>query len=322
MAESVQTPASEPGTFAEYREQKSAASLTHTAVEEQVETEPETVQEEKKEPDTTLTDEEKSDRRKKNDQRREKRWFEERGEMKERTRRLEQELAELKSSQSKTEAPAFQMEGKPVLKAFLDSGKFKTYEEAHEAFTDALTDWKMEGVRAEQESTRNAETQQAELKRLGKAYQDDVKTFEVDHADYGDIKAEVAERLDSPNDKGELVGNALTAAILKSKSPAKLIYHIGNNAELLEEFSEYAASGDFETALERLGEVKASLGIGKTAAKVEAAPEKKEPVNATRNPKHVGGRATVSNRDDQLRNAAEKNDFAAFRSASRAKRAT
>src|SRR3989441_4692256 len=96
------------------------------------------------------SDEEKADRKQRNDQRRERRWFEERGAIRAENRELRERLERLEAA--KEQSPTPKENAKPALKQFLESGKYPTYELAQEAYTDAVTDWKLDKRDAERQS--------------------------------------------------------------------------------------------------------------------------------------------------------------------------
>jgi hypothetical protein len=297
--------ATEPKDFAEYVSLKSQ-SESPTEAQSPVGTKPapasEPAKEEQQEQPKELTDEEKANSRERYERRRERRWYEERGAMRAENQRLIEENAKLREQR---EQAAPQITGKPLLKQFIDSGKYQTYEDAHEAFTDALTDWKADQREAERQ-TREAERSVGDTR---KAYQADVKEFSKTHDDYEDVYGDVAAQLDSDGGRG----NPLTAAILKSKNPASLIYHLGRNPDLLDDLGELASSGDYESALIRLGEIKASMTKGKVSV------VKDEPLTP-KTPRTVQAKGSeVVNRDDRLRQAADAGDFEAFQKHSRAK---
>lgn len=259
-----------------------------------------------------LTDEAKAARKARNDRRREERWWEERGRMRAENDRLKREVEELRRPKPDS-APAARA-GKPSLQAFLDSGKFKTYEEAQEAYQDARDDWFRKQWEAEQEqkhASRTAQSDERDIQRALKAdIKDFVKTAKVD--DFDDAYQVVVDALD--NEDGQ--GNPITTRLLKSKNPAALIYHLGTNEAILDRLAELTASGDFVAATEYLGEIKAVLSSKKSAPPEKTEISKEPP---PRPPKTVGARGSVPSRDDQLRAAAEADDFQAFRKASRAK---
>jgi hypothetical protein len=260
-------------------------------------------------------DQRKSERKRRNDERREREWWEERGEMRARLKALEDENNALKSrsADGKTETPQGDRNsdgptGKPVLKDFLNSGKFKTYEDAQEAYQDARDEWNRQAWEAQQENVRAQRTAQ----ETQKAYTADAEKFAEGHEDYDEAFDAVSSALE--RGKG---GNPLTTAILRSKSPAALIYHLGKNEDALDELSELVGSGDFGSALMRLGEIKAQLAPAKPAAAASST-KTKTPASLVRPPAHVSGRGSgVPARDEQLRAASDANDFAAFRRANR-----
>ena len=313
MTTAAQNTESAPADFGEYlalksqtKTESSAPSVTAQPPAEEEPapaSEPEIVQE----PKTGLTDEEKAERKARNDKRREERWWEERGRLRAEKERLERELEEARAAKQTESAPVLPVQGKPTLKQFLDSGKFETYEEANEAYLDARDQYNRQLWESEQSQTKAEQ----EAQTVRKTFQAEVEQFSKTHDDWGDVFEAVKDALDGE----EASGTPLTAAILKSKNSAALIYHLGKNEEALSELQSLSDSGDFPAALVLLGEIKASLSSTKAKA---PEPEKKN-IDTPKPPKHVSGRGAASSRDDQLREAAEKNDFTAFQRVNRSR---
>src|SRR4051812_15289034 len=129
--------------------------------------------------------------------------------------RLARELEASRTRDADKDAPAVKADGKPTLKQFLESGKFKTYEDAQDAFQDARDEWS----RKQWESEQTSRSAQDEAKRVQADYQKDAAAFQKANEDYPDMFEEVQGRLDSQDGKG----TPLTTAILKSKNTPALI---------------------------------------------------------------------------------------------------
>lgn len=249
-----------------------------------------------------LTDEQKADRKKRNDERRERRWFEERGQMREQMRRLEQELSDLKANNgaSRTREAATSV---PPLKEYLASGKFKTYEDAVDARQADIADEIREEMRQERSAGSEEQNRQADAR----TFQKNIKEFTRTHEDFPDAFDAVREALD--NNDGS--GTPVTAYLVKAKDGAALIYHLGNNPELLEELSDM----DPEDAIAELGAIRKELKGQKSPS-----PETHQP-NTPKAPQRVAGRQTPPDSLTAQRQATERNDFQGYREAKRARQA-
>src|SRR5205809_5073308 len=155
MSKADQQTASAPENFEQYQSLRSAAVPgAPPATEELVPaSEPEEPPQEQK----PTTDEQKADRKQRNDQRRERRWYEERGAIRAENRELRERLEKLEAA--KEQSPTPKEDAEPTLKSFLESGKYKTYEEASEAHTKAVVKHALAKVESEREG-KAAETSQ------------------------------------------------------------------------------------------------------------------------------------------------------------------
>lgn len=305
---------SAPESFEQYQSLKSAASASQSETEEKVAPASEPVEE--KHETTPLTDEQKADRKRRNDERRERRWYEERGEMRAQMRQLQSELEDLRTKAAKPDsapAAANEPDFENILNTHLQSGKYKTYEAALAAANKEYFDHRETALRqkfsAEQQATQTART----VEEHRKAYNTDAKAFAKAHEDYDDIYADVASALDSEDDRGRSTGNAVTRALLTSKQPASLIYHIGTHPELLEELADLLAD-DEEAAAVRVGEIRASLRRESPPAETT-----RTPTGKARAPRTLAGTSAATSRDERMRAAVDANDFTAFQAASRGK---
>src|SRR5207247_10218586 len=131
-----------------------------------------------------------------------------------------------------------------TLKQFLESGKHGTYELAQEAYTDALTDWKLARADAERQS-HAAETSQRAAQNT---FQQDVKQFSKAHDDFDEVFETVRNRLDA-----EAV--ELSNAIVRGKNPAALIHYLGTHEDEMDELLDL--KGD--ERLMQLGVIRAGL---------------------------------------------------------------
>ena len=297
MSKAAQPSESAPESFEQYQSLKSAAVTgAPPATEELVPaSEPEEPPQEQK----PATDEEKADRKQRNDQRRERRWFEERGAIRAENRELRERLERLEAA--KEQSPTPKENAKPALTTFLESGKFKTYEDAQEAFTDALTDFKF----AQRESEREGKAAESSQREATKTFQKDVAQFSKTHDDFDDVFETVRDRLDQD-------ALFLSDAIVRSENPAQLIYELGTNEELLDQLMDLTP----QRAIMQLGKIAARLEGSK-----EKAPAKEEiKTGKPKSPKTVAGRGQVVGREERMKAAADANDFTAFRAAARAQR--
>lgn len=303
MSKAAQPSESAPESFEQYQSLKSAAVLDAPSSTEKVETESETAQEppqEQKPP----SDEEKADRKQRNDQRRERRWYEERGAIRAENRELRERLERLEAA--KEQSPTPKENAKPTLKTFLESGKFKTYEEAQEAYTDALTDFKF----AQRESEREGKAAESSQRAAQTTFQQDVKQFSKTHDDFDETFELVRDRLD-----GEAL--ELSNAIVRGKNPAALIHYLGTHEDEMDELLDL--KGD--ERLMQLGVIRASLTGKKELGLAERQAPAKEEIKTgkPKAPKTVAGRGNVVTRDERMKAAADANDFTAFRAAARAR---
>src|SRR5439155_689967 len=181
-------------------------------------------------------------------------------------------------------------------------GKFKTYEDAREAYTEALTDFKF----AARESEREGKAQESNQREAQKTFQKDVAQFSKTHEDFDDVFETVRDRLDSD-------ALFLSDAIVRSENPAQLIYHLGSNEEEMDRLVELSPA----RAIMELGKISARLNPPKD----KDAPAKEEPkTGKPKAPKTVAGRGSVVTREERMKAAADANDFTAFRAAARAQR--
>ena len=284
------SPATEtPADFRSYLSLKGSVTQEKPAVgDKPEETASESAPEKKPQERKELTPEERSER----DQRRNERKYEKMREAQiraeERAAMLEAELE--KSRQKADPAPAtkFTPEGKPKLDDFLKSGKFASYEEALDAHGEAMADWKM----AERDRKAAIEASEKERQEIQSAYQDDLSKFGEDHEDFDEAYEVVKDWLG-------MEPNAISDAIMRSDSPAALIYHLGNlSAKDLNRLSSLPPS-------------KALLELGKIAASFEskAAPvsDKPTPQALPKTPTALSARGTSPKTPDELmRKAAEK----------------
>lgn len=186
---------------------------------------------------------------------------------------LRQQVAGKKTAETSAGTPAAPQ--KPTLDSFLKSDKYETYEAAQEAFTDALTDYKLtvrEQERAAAEQTRKEKEAQ---ESAAKSWNDRATAFRKTAQDYDDV-------LESVEDV-QLHG-AVTQAITESDIGPKLAYELAKNRPELERIA-------------KLSPVAAIREIGKLEAKLttpEPAPKPKPAVSkAPDPPKPVGARSEV-----------------------------
>lgn len=216
----------------------------------------------------------------------------------ERTKResLEAELAELKSAK-----PQWAGKDAPTLKAFLDSGKFKSWEEAHDAFLEARDDWKAGKAAAK----AAVEAHETTVKTVKSAYEEGVADYEAANpkVNYGELFKLVA---------GTLDGDDLTVsdAIARlGKQAAPIVAYLGQNEEVLEEL----AGMSTKDALMFLGEIRGRV----SKSEPKEAPTAKQP-DIPKNPRNLTARGDAPNSAQAMKIAADGDDFKAYKAAKRA----
>src|SRR5439155_12182022 len=152
----------------------------------------------------------------------ERRWFEERGAIRAENRELRERLERLEAA--KEQSPTPKEDAEPTLKSFLESGRFKTYEEASEAHTKAI----VKHALAKAESERQSQEAKSFERESQKTFHQDLKQFARTHDDFGDVFEIVRERLD-----GEALD--LSDAIVRGKNPAALIHYLGTHEDEMDE---------------------------------------------------------------------------------------
>lgn len=285
--EAAQIAESAPADYKQYLSMKdtSEAPTAQSPVEEKAAPESDPVDPPQEKP-KGLTDEEKSERKRRNEERRAQRWYEERGEMRAKMQAMEQELAGLK--ETRTQSPSrSKTDGKPTLRSFLESGEYKTFEEANEAFTEALTDYKLTQKEQEREVEKIVNERQSIMDNFAKRRSE----YEKTHSDFNDAFDEVAKTLEGPN--GE--GTPVTEYLLKAKDGHELIHHLGNNPELLDSIVDLP----FDEAIAELGALRKDL---------KSSPVQKETTPALpKAPRNLGARNVAPrSHEEVMRKAAEQ----------------
>lgn len=217
----------------------------------------------------------------------------------ERTKReaLEAELAELKSAK-----PQWTGKDMPTLKAFLDSGKFQSWEEAHDAFLEARDEWKA----AKSQAAEQQKTHETVVETTRTAFQESVSQWETDNpkANWGELFTLVAGTLDAENLE-------LSDVISRSKNPAAIIGYLGQNEDVLEEL----AAASPKDALMLLGEIRSHV----SKSEPKETPSQKQP-DLPRAPRNLSARGDAPNSAQAMKIAADGDDFKAFKAAKRANR--
>lgn len=300
----VQQPASATGTAGheQYQSLKQSAAGQATNPSETGKPAPDAEPEKEQQEQKGLTDQQKADRKRRNDERRAQRWYEERGAMRAELNQLRQELADLKGqSRTREDQP---VKGEPQFDTYLNSGKYRTWEEAQQAWMKDTASWLRDHIsdQVRTETSRGSAEQDAETVR--REFQKNIREFSRTHEDFQDAMDAVQEALDGP--RGE--GNPVTTYIVRSKDAPLLIYHLGNNPEILESLADM----DPDDAIAELGAIRKEL-------KARKPPDKETPSNdGARAPKELKGRETVVDANTAMKQAADKGDFAGWQKAYRA----
>lgn len=270
--------------------QPSDASVeTHPSTEEKVAPASEPV----KDPQETkgLSDDEKADRKKRNDERRERRWFEERGEMRAQMKALQ---AQLETLQANREAKSEDAEtDAPKLETFINSGKYKTYEEAQEAHLRAYLAFDRETSKKQDA----AHTAQKTRETLKSDFETRIKEFQKTHPDFDDSFDAVRDVLEGP--KGQ--ATPLTGYLVRAKDGVQLIDYLGNHPELLKTLS----TMPHDDAIAELGAIRREWKAAESKD-----PEKTDgPETSTRSPKAVRARGDVPNYLQAMNKAGDLKSF-------------
>src|SRR5439155_22451644 len=157
---------------------------------------------------------------------------------------------------AKEQSPTPNENDAPIFKSYLESGKFKTYEEANEAYTKAV----VKHALAQRESEREGKAQESSQREAQKTFQKDVAQFSKTHDDFDDVFETVRDRLDAD-------ALFLSDAIVRSENPAELIYHLGSNEEEMDRLVE-------------LSPARAIMELGKIAARLNPPKDKEAPATA------------------------------------------
>jgi hypothetical protein len=299
MADAVQNAESATAdlTFSDFVAEKNTATTSETPVETQPSledkaapaSEPETTTQETK----GLTDDEKADRKRRNDERRERRWYEERGEMRAQMKALESKLAELQANRGNAAAPQAD-DDEPVLQAYIDSGKYKTYEEAQQQWMRDSRKYVRDQIRAE-ESVREVHQTRETIKE---SFERNIREYKKTHPDFEDSFDAVRDALEGTHK----TATPLTAYLVRAKDGVALIDHIGQRPALLESL----ASMPHDDAIAEIGAIRREL-------KADKSPETTEvPETSARVPKTVRARGDVPNHLQAMNKA---DDFRKFRDA-------
>ena len=234
---------------------------------------------------------------------------------------LQAEIAELKNGgkgQPQPQKTPTREEGKPIFQTFLDNkeAKYKTWDEAHEAFLDARDAWKAGKIEVEIAAEDAVSEIRESASSFGQRNQEFMKTAKVDGDAFQDAMQSCIEALDDTTKKikdpvsGKMVNapTPITDAIVNHPQSAELIYFLGTHEDVLEKLADMP---------HRQGIVELGRILGMIDAKKEKTSDstpKTEKV-LPRAPSSVGARGVVPNREQALERAADpKNDngFAEF----------
>lgn len=210
---------------------------------------------------------------------------------------LEAELAELKSAK-----PQWTGKDAPTLKAYLDSGKFKSWEEAHDAFLEARDDWKA----AKSQAAEQQKTHETVVETTRTAYQESVAELEAAYpnANHSEDLKIVA---------GTIEDMVVQDAMSRSKNPAFIVHYLAQNEDVLEEL----AGASTKDALMLLGEIRSRVSKSET----KETPTKKQP-DLPRAPRNLTARGDAPNSLQAMRIAGDAEDMRAFKAAKRANQGT
>lgn len=278
--------------------QSSAEAKAHPpeASEDAPASEPEVNQEPVKQEDG----ETKALRKQRNDERRERRWFEERGAMREQVAQLQRQIEELSSKKEPQEAA--RLTGEPQIEDYVNSGKYKSAEELWQAFQRDYGKWN----RQQWEAEKSQEKHERDSRSIQRDFRRKIAAYGETNENFDDAMDAVTERLDSE-------ARYLSDAIVRSENPGELIDYLASHEAEMDRL----ASMPQARALMELGKISASL-----VPSAKPAPEKEEPKDIPpKPPKSVRASGTVPDLITQLRQAADANDFSAFRKAERARKA-
>jgi myosin heavy subunit len=179
---------------------------------------------------------------------------------------LERELRELKSKQDMPKREPPKEESFETTEDYLKAvGKF-------EAETEFLS------KQSEEKSKQLYEKQQEQLETLRKGFETKEAEFRKANADYDDVVENVNDIFQDVDPSNETVRTV--AAAFMEADPA-LIYHLGNNPELLEQALEMPPL----SAVRELTRIELSLEAPKPKPKSEPLPKPIEPISAGGSPK-------------------------------------
>jgi len=168
----------------------------------------------------------------------------------------------LKGQSSKSESPTHQevkVEGKPLADHF----------DTHEAYVEALTDWKTEQKLNERETKQKETLAKSEHQKSVTQFQEKVQSFKDSHDDFDDLIEDVD---DIP------MSIAVEQLIIQSENGPELMYELAKNREEYEricKLSPLAAArefGKFEARLNKSVSSKEKLEIKTTKAPKPLAP--------------------------------------------------
>jgi len=233
---------------------------------------------------------------------------------------LQAEIAELKSGkgQPQPQKTPTREEGKPIFQTFLDNkeGKYKTWDEAHEAFLDARDAWKAGKIEVEIAAEDAVSEIRESAASFGQRNQEFMKTAKVADDAFQDALQSCIEALDDTTKKvkepvsGKMVNapTPITDAIVNHPQSAELIYFLGTHEDILEKL----AAMPHRQGIVELGRV---LGMIEARKEKSSDSTTKTEKVLPRAPSSVGARGVVPNREQALERAVDpknENGFAEF----------